>query len=138
MREEAVAVIITVSLFITVIGIFYIRSRENMALIERGLNPRGISQPRTFTALKIGLVAIGMGLGALLAMFIMMALPPQVEVLSDGSRYTKTPDEIHPALMAIFGGLGLLAAYRIERREREKDRIESPKSVIHSEVELVD
>ena len=58
-------------MFAMIFGITYIRSRENMAMIEKGLNPRNKDpRPRPFVNLKWGLLLIGSGLGLLFAYII--------------------------------------------------------------------
>lgn len=117
-------VLVPISLFVTVIGIYYIRSRENMAMIERGMNPRNNTdlKLRPFSALKISLLSIGVGIGAVIAMLLLSVLPHRTEVI-DGRTYTYYMEELYPALMAIFGGIGLLISYRIERKEYDERKV---------------
>lgn len=101
-------------------GIYYIRSRENMAMIERGMNPRNTElKLRPFSSLKIALLAIGVGIGALIAMFILPYMPVK-KYIFDGREYSSDMDELYPALMAVFGGIGLLISYLIERKEYDR------------------
>ncbi len=68
MIESLVPIMIMLGMFTMIFGIVYIRSRENMALIERGLNPRNAkATPRPFISLKYGLLFMGAGMGLLLA-----------------------------------------------------------------------
>ena len=63
--------VVMTGMFAMIFGIVYIRSRENMALIEKGLNPRTRDvRPRPFVNLKWGLLLIGSGLGLLFAYII--------------------------------------------------------------------
>ena len=63
--------VVMTGMFAMIFGIVYIRSRENMALIEKGLNPRVKDmRPRPFINLKWGLLLIGSGLGLLFAYII--------------------------------------------------------------------
>jgi hypothetical protein len=58
-------------MFAMIYGIVYVRSRENMAMIEKGFNPRNNDvRPRPFINLKWGLLLMGSGLGLLLAYII--------------------------------------------------------------------
>ncbi len=88
-------------------GIRYFENKENMAMIERGMEPpqkrRQADPSRT---LKNSLMFIGAGLGLLLALFISRAAS-----LDDGER-----TGIFFALIAIFGGMGMLGAYLYERK----------------------
>jgi len=70
--QVIVATLVPLAFFALVFGIFYIRNRENMALIEKGINPRqpGAARPRPFVNLKYGLLFIGCGLGLLVAYII--------------------------------------------------------------------
>ncbi len=93
--------------FAMVFGLYYLRNKENMAMIDRGMNPKEFSnRPAPYRNLKNGLLLLGAGIGLALAYFI------TIYVLKD--------DE-NPALWFAFigigGGLGLIASYRIEKRE---------------------
>lgn len=113
-------IVIPISLFATIFGIYYIRSRENMAMIERGLNPRNnMAWFRPFTVLKAGLLLMGVGLGAVVAMILLQYLPERT-YYHDGQQYSDRLDELYPALMAVFGGLGLFLSYHLERKEARR------------------
>jgi hypothetical protein len=90
-----------------VFGIFYLRNRESMAMIEKGMNPKEYAnRPAPYRNLKNGLLLLGAGIGLALAYFI--------------TQYV-LHDEDNPALwfalIGIGGGLGLITSYRIEKRE---------------------
>ena len=71
MTETLVPIVVMTGMFAMIFGITYIRSRENMAMIEKGLNPRNKDpRPRPFVNLKWGLLLIGSGLGFLFAYII--------------------------------------------------------------------
>lgn len=111
MHEGIVALFIpiTVSLgaFLMVWGIRYLENKENMAMIERGMEPqRKRRQADPSRTLKNSLMFIGAGLGLLLALFISRA-----SGLEEGERAG-----VFFALIAIFGGLGMLGAYLYERK----------------------
>lgn len=121
---EATRAMIPIILFIcmsaTLFGIFYLRNRENMALIERGINPRiNYNQPKPFIYLKYGLLLIGAGIGLAIAyMLDVTVLPQQVHYVdSQGATHYQDNPIIYFALIAIGGGLGLFASYKIEKRE---------------------
>lgn len=71
MLENLVPMVVMTGMFAMIFGIVYIRSRENMAMIEKGLNPRlkDVS-PRPFANLKWGLLFLGAGVGLLFAYII--------------------------------------------------------------------
>ena len=97
--------------FAMVFGIIYLKTRENMAMIERGMNPKqSAHRPAPYRTLKNGLLFLGAGLGLLVAFIV------------DNNMYHR--DDFHdnsPAIyfacIAIGGGLGLIASYAIEKRE---------------------
>src|ERR1700677_1067273 len=63
-------IIMTVTICATVFGIVYVRSRENMAMIEKGFDPKIKPlrpRPAPFRNLKWGLLLVGAGLGLFLA-----------------------------------------------------------------------
>jgi hypothetical protein len=71
MLESLIPIVVCTSMFAMIFGIAYIRSRENMALIEKGLNPRiKDASPRPFLNLKWGLLLMGAGVGLLFAYLI--------------------------------------------------------------------
>jgi hypothetical protein len=112
MHEEGIVALfipITISLgaFLMVWGIRYLENKENMAMIEKGMEPmRRRRQADPSRTLKNSLLFIGAGLGLLLALFITNAFH-----LEKGDRAG-----MFFALIAVFGGLGMLAAYLYERK----------------------
>ena len=111
MHEGIVALFIpiTISLgaFFMVWGLRYLENKENMAMIERGMEPRKQRrQANPSQTLKNGLLFVGAGLRLLLAIIITNALH-----LEDNSA-----TGMFFALIAIFGGLGMLGAYMYERK----------------------
>lgn len=111
MHEGIVALFIpiTISLgvFLMIWGIRYLENKENMAMIERGMQPqKKRQQADPSRTLKNSLMFIGAGLGLLLALLISRAAG-----LEEGER-----TGIFFSLIAIFGGLGMLGAYLYERK----------------------
>jgi hypothetical protein len=106
--EMLVAVLIPLSFFALVFGIIYMHKRENLAMIEKGLNPKEFAnRPVPYKNLKWGLLLIGAGLGLLIAFLIdTTMIPRNVE-----------PVAVYFSLIAIGGGLGLISSYRIEKKE---------------------
>ena len=113
--EMLVAVLIPLGFFALIFGIIYMNKRENLAMIEKGMNPK-VDRPVPFKNLKWGLLLLGAGTGLLLAYLI--------------DTYASRPEADNPAglyfsLIAIGGGIGLITSYRIEkkhwldRRDRE-------------------
>ncbi len=109
MEGILVPILISLGLFAMIFGIVYVRNRERMAMIERGMDPRNYkAQPAPYQNLKWGLLLIGAGVGLFLAFLL------------DRTVFTATRDEneaIYFGLIAIFGGLGLVLSYRIEKKD---------------------
>ena len=97
----------SLGLFILIFGIRYLMSRENLAMLEKGLNPKEkVNRPAPYTNLKWGLLLLGAGAGLALSYIITQYLLHDYE---------------NPALwfafIAMGGGCGLIASYRIEKKE---------------------
>lgn len=105
----------SLALFLMIFGIRYLRSRENMAMIEKGLDPKlNQNRPAPFQNLKWGLLLVGAGAGLLVAYL----LSEYVLFRPDkwGNNNNDNP-AIYFALIAIGGGFGLIASYKIEKKE---------------------
>ncbi|MDB5154083.1 MAG: hypothetical protein JWR54_2834 [Mucilaginibacter sp.] len=102
-------IIISLGFFGMIFGIIYLYKRERMAMIERGMDPRRYKpQSAPYQNLKWGLLLIGAGVGLFLAYTL------------DRTLFSRTQDDnaaVYFALIAIFGGLGLFASYRVEKKE---------------------
>jgi hypothetical protein len=109
-----VAVLVPLGGMAMLFGIVYLIKRENLAMIEKGMNPK-VYRPAPYTALKYGLLLMGSGVGLLLAYLIDVA-----SIAIDG----EDNPTIYFALIAIFGGLGLIFSYRIEKKEVLDKKIE--------------
>jgi len=102
-----IPITIALGAFMMIWGIRYLENKENMAMIERGMEPRRRRpQADPTRALRNGLMFIGAGLGLLLAILISNLMD-----LSNGQE-----TGVFFALIAIFGGLGMLSAYLYERK----------------------
>jgi hypothetical protein len=111
-------ILISTGLFAMIFGIVYLAKRERMAMIERGMDPRRYKpQSAPFQNLKWGLLLIGAGFGLFLAYLLDRTLFSNMR----GSFEDDSNVAIYFALIAIFGGLGLFASYRIEKKEVEKE-----------------
>ena len=104
--EMMVAILIPISFFAMVFGVVYLFKKENLAMIEKGMNPKDkMFRPAPFRSLKWGLLLLGAGLGLLFAFFVDMNLPYRIE-----------PAGIYFALIAMGGGLGLIGSYFVEKK----------------------
>jgi len=113
---EFLRFLIPLGLFAAIFGVFFLRSRENMALIEKGLNPRKENGLTSNTSMKYGLLLIGAGLGLLAAYLIELSIPKK--------GFSMGPDNpaLYFALVAIGGGLGLFISYLLERKNKPADK----------------
>ncbi|MBL4678648.1 MAG: hypothetical protein JKY70_21000 [Mucilaginibacter sp.] len=106
--EILIPILIPLGLFAMIFGIFYIRNRERMAMIERGMDPRNYKpQPAPWQNLKWGLLLIGAGLGLFLAYLLDQTV----------FRNAEDNEAIYFGLVAVFGGIGLVISYTIEKKE---------------------
>ena len=99
-------------------GIRYFNNRENMAMIEKGLDPKlkVERRPAPFRNLKWGLLLVGSGIGLFLAYLLDNTLLYGVQhrIPNEFDHSANAP--IYFALIAIGGGIGLIMSYRIERK----------------------
>lgn len=100
--------------FACLFGIYYLKTRQNLAMIEKGMNPKTReNRPAPFGSLKWGLVAIGCGAGLFLAYLIDEFIVKANAV----ERYHGTENPaIYFSLIAIGGGIGLVISYMIEKK----------------------
>ncbi len=78
MFEALIPMVLGSTMFAMIFGIVYLKSRENMAMIEKGMDPKiKDNRPRPFVNLKWGLLLIGSGLGLFLAFMIDRTMLPQ-------------------------------------------------------------
>lgn len=86
------------------------RNRERMLMIEKGVDPSIYLQKKgssSSTALKYGLFLIGIAIG-----IIMGAVLTQTTSMVDGFAYL--------SMILLFGGIGLMAYYLIERKKDDR------------------
>lgn len=116
----------------------YARRKERMAIIEKlsnGIDPellRNQFNISTFKdssygswAIRIGLLLIGVGLGVAIAAIIdMLAVAPSEVNNEVFYGFRNAISVLYPSLAAIFGGLGLVIAYFIEKKGEDKESIQ--------------
>ena len=101
--------------FAMIFGIVYLKTKENLAMVEKGMNPKQqMPRPAPFKSLKLGLLLMGAGLGLLIAYLIDINLPERLD--PNGFRYHNDNPAIYFSLIAIGGGLGLITSYAIEKK----------------------
>ena len=107
--------------FACVFGIYYLTTRQNLAMIEKGMNPKiRYNRPAPFKNLKWALLLIGAGAGLLAAYLIdvMIITKAYTYVVNGEIRHEWHNDNpaIYFALIAMGGGIGLFASYKIEKK----------------------
>ena len=110
-----IPILISLGFFAMVFGIVYMYKRENLAMIEKGMNPKLVeNRPTPYRNLKWGLLLVGAGMGLFLAYLLDNFVLYRV---NHGSFDSDNNVAIYFALIAIGGGLGLIGSYRIEKKE---------------------
>lgn len=110
--EVLIPIVMFAGGFAMIFGIVYLRTRENMAMIEKGMNPKRYANlPAPFRSLKFGLLLAGAGAGLLLAYFI-----------DHNTVEPHDPAPVYFSLLAIGGGIGLILSYSMEKKEWERNR----------------
>ncbi len=115
-------VFMTLIVFITTFGIVYLffttRHRERMALIEKGADATlfysrkednlSMRKKRALSALKVGMVLVGMAFGVLLA-----------TILTAVTRLEEAP--VYIGSILFFGGIGLIGFYIYDKKAQKSD-----------------
>lgn len=102
--------------FAMIFGIVYLKTRQNLAMIEKGMNPKEFAnRPAPYKNLKWALLLIGSGIGLLAAYLL------DVYVLQRQPGGDENP-AIYFSLIAIGGGLGLFGSYRMEKKWWDDNR----------------
>ncbi len=127
--EALVPIVMFAGGFAMVFGIVYLRTRQNLAMIEKGMNPKEFAnRPAPYKNLKWALLLIGAGVGLFLAYILDTYLLQHTIDVFDGNTYHHREDHIpaiYFSLIAIGGGLGLFGSYRMEKKwwDENKERI---------------
>ena len=112
MNEE---ILIPLALFGSIFGIVYIyfmtRNKERMALIEKGVSAELFSKPINTGkwGLKLGIMAIGVGIGIVIANLFVSAGLLDEEVA-------------FPSMIFIFAGVGLVASYYLAEGNKKESK----------------
>ena len=97
--------------FAMIFGIVYLKTRQNLAMIEKGMNPKEFAnRPAPYKNLKWALLLIGAGIG-LFAAYIL-----DNYVLFTNKDHSEDNVAIYFSFIAIGGGLGLLGSYKMEKK----------------------
>ncbi len=113
MSGELVAITFFIGAFAMIFGIRHLSNKEKMAMIERGIDP-GLqkSTPKPFLSLKFGLLLVGLGIGLLVALFSVRGVFGSE--MTDGEEGQAVA--IYFGCIGIFGGLGLITSYFVEKK----------------------
>ena len=110
---DLTGIFVPIALFLSIFGMVYIflttRTKERLALIEKGADAALFKTARKpIIILKFALLCIGVGIGILVGNFCVY--------------YMKMNEETaFPAMIFLFGGIGLLVAYFIEKKLEKKN-----------------
>jgi hypothetical protein len=119
--EAMIPIVMFAGGFAMIFGIYYLKTRQNLAMIEKGMNPKEFAnRPAPYKNLKWALLLIGAGLGLFLAYLLdNYVLTGSV---TDPRYHEDRNMPIYFALIAIGGGLGLFGSYRIEKKWWDDNR----------------
>lgn len=105
-----IPIIAIIGVVIMVIYLRRFQNQERMAMIDKGLSPADLktSKEESFGTLKFALLLIGIGLGFLMGNII--------------ASYTDMRQNIaYFSMLFLFGGIGLIIAYVIQRKHTNKN-----------------
>jgi uncharacterized membrane protein len=108
-------ILIPLTLFGSIFGIVYIyfmtRNKERMALIEKGVSAELFNKTNNAGqwSLKLGIMAIGVGIGIVIAKLMV-----SIGLLDEEVAF--------PAMIFIFAGVGLVASYYIAGGNKEESK----------------
>lgn len=123
--ELLIPILVPLGFFALIFGIVYMNKKENLAMIDKGMNPKNISRgPEPYKNLKWGLLLVGAGVGLLLAYLLDLQI----------GRDHHENEAIYFALIAIGGGTGLIISYKMEMREFRDRRATGHGSPLPSEL----
>jgi hypothetical protein len=109
--------------FAMIFGIYYLKTRQNLAMIEKNMNPKQFAnRPAPYKNLKWALLLIGAGVGLFLAYLLdtyVIRHQYFTETIGENVYRHRQGDDsiaaIYFSLIAIGGGLGLFGSYKMEK-----------------------
>jgi len=137
--HEIMAMVIVATITYGIYKLFelFARRKERMAMIEKlssGIDPQLANNPLKRPvirienygswAIRVGLLLVGVGLGVAIATIVDLVVAPPSQNLHDGRvfyEFRNTISILYPACAAIFGGIGLVVAYFVEKKHDKKD-----------------
>jgi hypothetical protein len=106
--ELLIPILVPLGFFALIFGIVYMNKKENLAMIDKGMNPKlgSTKGPEPYKNLKWGLLLVGAGVGLFLAYLF-------------DEYFSRHGDNeaLYFSLIAIGGGLGLIISYKMEMKE---------------------
>ena len=112
----------------------FVHKRERLMLISKitelsNIDFKGInfySSGNKYTALRVGLLMLGVGLGFFVGFFLnLMTVSGKLDTLYEWQYYEKVGGILYVACICIFGGIGLLISYLTERKaEKPEEKTE--------------
>jgi uncharacterized oligopeptide transporter (OPT) family protein len=119
-------ILVPISLFLgafaMVFGLRYLANKENMAMIQNGMDPKANKPlPQPYRNLKWGLLLVGVGIG----LFLAFVLDNSVFIKAGDFNHRGDNVPIYFSLIGIFGGLGLLISYFVEKKELDRQELKS-------------
>ncbi len=113
MSPETIAVSIPLAFFLMIFSIRYLINREKLAMIEKGIITDYSQRKRKASVIRWGYLMIGIGCG-LLSSFIIT----KVSGLSE-----EEAPAIYFSMIFILGGIGLVMAHKVEKKERQEEEL---------------
>ena len=108
--EYLVKMVAVAVVFGTIYGVIklLVRRKERLIMVEKGTNmPEMKGEEFLFSALKFGIFFIGIGIGVLVANILCVT--------------TKLDSEVaYFSMIFLFGGIALVIAYFMERKDKQK------------------
>jgi len=109
------AILVPLIVFSSIFGIVYVflntRNKERLSLIEKGADASLFASKKNYKSnltLKFGMLAVGIGIGILIASIL--------------DTYTGLDEEVaYPSMIFLFGGLFLVANAMIEKKDNKVD-----------------
>lgn len=132
--EVLIPIVMFAGFFAMVFGIVYLRTRQNMAMIEKGMNPKEFAdRPAPYKNLKWALLLIGAGSGLFVAYLLdtfVLKHTYFTETWQGNTIRHRSGDDSIPAvyfaLIAIGGGLGLFGSYKMEKKWWDENKVSKP------------
>lgn len=119
MGPFTVGLLVPLGLFAMIFGIVYLgitaRNRERMAMIEKGADPALFEAKKKASGggiMKFGMFLLGIGLGIVVGYFLSSSAGMEA-----GAAY--------PAMIALFGGLALIASHILQRKQDKEDELQA-------------